>query len=59
MLKIRDMVDGLLVKMGMAFVHTEIIHMSVKVVLIKFVMLRLFQNPEITRFFCLFVFTSY
>ena len=51
LLKIRDMIDGLLVKMGKAFVHIEIIHVPVKVVLIKFFMLRLFQNPEITRFF--------
>ena len=51
LLKIREMIDGLLVKMGKAFVHIEIIHVPVKVVLIKFFMLRLFQNPEITIFF--------
>ena len=48
------MIDGLLVKMGKALVHIEIIHVPVKVVIIKFVMLRLFQNPEITRFFVCF-----
>lgn len=42
--------DGFLVKINKLFVHIEIVHRPVRVILIKFIKLKLLHNPEVTNF---------
>lgn len=44
------MSNGFLFKINKLFVHIEIVHMPMRVILIKFIRLKLFHSPEIANY---------